>query len=634
MRQGRRSRAAQARLRDELASIAVERRSEIVAACVEKVGAQDAEDMAHEGFVRLLATPGLAGEATASFRGGLSGEWSTRARKECERQQRVWARQHGVDTAGLNPSPAIEPDPASVVADALGGVALWARLRPDQRQIARLRDQGRTTPEIAAALGCSRSWVAKLIADSKERAQRYLRELGAAVVAPWAAARLRLRRRMTVALGDRAPRIWALRELVGLPQAAAASLAAAAVVVTLCPGNARATASTQGAAVAAPRQAGALMTAESAGAVAAATPEAAASRNRPAPTAPSGRSVPPLMDASQLASSRLPQNETPSDTHLTAAAPSPDYERSHVIVALGFGRSCQCAVMYRTADGGRTWDARLAPPGAEQVALPPGYPADSRIFLGTAAAGGDSPYILDTFTGVPRPLATPPGHVAVSAGAASGDGRLFVAARGALWAVSADGLRGSVVLTSPGAADQGQVASAWGEPSAAVYATVPPAPLGSVTGAAPPGLYVCPAVGGAACELRDAAVPAGVGALASAPATPRGPGTLVAAWDGALHASRDGGRTFVSAPPPLRGSVSSLSALSGEVWVVVAAAGQHHLMTYDVGAGSWRDWTAANPALSNDGVVVAISGQVILDALARGVLCTADGGSTWLAQCG
>jgi hypothetical protein len=191
------------------------------------------------------------------------------------------------------------------------------------------------------------------------------------------------------------------------------------------------------------------------------------------------------------------------------------------------------------------------------------------------------------------------------------------------------------MLRYPDAADVAQVTTAT-EGGVAVFATVPVSPGSAIPGTAPPGLYACTLVPGNACELRDSNLPDGVTALATAAPLARRDGILIAVLGGMLRLSYDGGRSFTAAQPvPAAGILSTVSVADGQVWAVAAARDRqtHRVVDFDIASGLWRDVTGAHPALNSDGVVVAVTGQVILDAMASGVLCTANAGASWLSHC-
>jgi len=84
---------------------------------------------------------------------------------------------------------------------------------------------------------------------------------------------------------------------------------------------------------------------------------------------------------------------------------------SAVVVALGEGRSCGCLEVFRSTDGGATWDSAPGPAENAQkprLALAAGYPTDQRIIVDP---GGGRPTEVSPRFGLP--FAAPPGRLAV-----------------------------------------------------------------------------------------------------------------------------------------------------------------------------------------------------------------------------
>jgi hypothetical protein len=331
-----------------------------------------------------------------------------------------------------------------------------------------------------------------------------------------------------------------------------------------------------------------------------------------------------------------PGGETPEDAQLvTAAAPS-DYASSHTIVALGMGHSCDCPVLFRSTDGGATWSASTvaAPPASEQVALPPTYPADPRIFIGTNAQSGGAAYVLASFDSTPTPLVGPPGHIALAAGFDHGDNRVFVAAQGAVFTLMVDATPPTVepILAYPQWAGTASVATPAGLGSAAVMVLAPPGttavsnlPAGETSAAS---VFACSA--GTTCAVRGAAPPQ-ARRLNASPSE----GTSAAWWAQGVSVSRDGGQTFQT--PPFAApvvSVQSVAAVGARVWAIIQHGTTVALVWVSTAGGSWTDVTESDSGLSRSGAIVAIAGGPVLDLLrGRGLRCTTDGGLTWAARC-
>lgn len=513
-------------------------------------------------------------------------------------------------------------DPADIAASRIAVATMLAQLTTRERRVVLLRAAGMTLEEVGDELHRSRSYVVKVIREARRR----LSELGSGVAgglgAWWqrrALGRWRLRR--AAGAGGRATANAALTPLGQI---------AGVVLVVVTSG----VFSTSQVADAWRQDGGGpsvMVTSEHPLSVQPArVASEAARRGAVAPVTPPGGATP----AAVWKPPPLPvvgaRSETPQDTQLVAAAPSPDYSSSHIIVALGFGKTCQCPVLYRTEDGGATWEARGAAPGAEQVVLSADFPHDGRIFLGTNPASGIPPYVVDTFEAVPRPLAAPAGHLALSRGFGSGDDRVLVAGLEAVVAVDVGDGRETVELGYGGAAGAALVATAPAGSGAAAYAWVPSSRVGPAAG----GLYECAEGPLGGCSLINADLPADVNELAGGVAA-EGP-VLVARWDGGLWHSVDGGHRFTAVPAaPAGGAVVGTSLVGGRVWSVIDGAGTsaYWLETYDLGTGGWRSGGRTPSSGSAGDVVVALGGTTILDLLASGLLCSGDGGITWAAHC-
>jgi len=606
--------------------------------------------LAHDGFIRVwLAAsrysmePGEEGrvvdEAGIPLRGGLSGEWKMRTRKERERKKREESRQRGVDPVGLIVgSPGAPRDPEAAVVDPAGAMFLWSRLSAETRLILALRAEGKTLSEIGSVIGVRRWAVWMRLTKAQEVARRYIREVGAAVLAPWPWLRAHSQR-LQGSLVARMPSAWALGELPGLPQCLVSGAAAAVVIAVCCTaavGGADATGRTI-ARHSGDRAVGEAPTPSQAPARVSAPSPFAAWRGGDATQPGAGAPAIGLVDhATSLGAAR---DETPADVHLVSAAAPANYTVSRTIVALGFGAHCQCTVLMTTTDAGVTWQTQQAAYAAEQVVLPPGFPtSDHRIFLGTAASSGIPPYVVNGLDGVPTPLPVPAsGHVVLSEAFDRSDARVFVAGTGAVWTVDMTSRETKAAVAYAGAAATALLATAPPGSDTAVLALIPPAPLTALSGGDAPGLYACPIEGGA-CTLRNRDVPPTTTELVTGSAGgAAASGVTLAVWDGRLHISRDGGASFADALlPPDGARVGYVTAAGGEVWALTTASGvrAHRVMTFDLVTDAWQDVTNAHPTLAGDTMtLVAINAQVILDALATGLLCSNDSGASWRQHC-
>jgi len=331
----------------------------------------------------------------------------------------------------------------------------------------------------------------------------------------------------------------------------------------------------------------------------------------------------------------LPGDETPEDTQLTTAAAAPNYATTHTIVAMGSGGTCKCTVLFRSTDGGATWTPSQAtmPAGAEQLALPPTYPADPRVFIGTSPQSGQSAYVAPGFDDMPVPLPGPAGHLALAAGFDHGDDRAFVAALGVMVSIGVDAtpqsvtpllaypqwLPGTAVVSTPAAGD-----------SAAVVVLAPPDtmaisdPLAGETQA--PAIFACGA--GTSCTRRGTPPP-----QASDLTVAQSGVASAVSWNGGIAVSLDGGDTFsVPALPPGM-TVQSTGATASRIWAVLTH-GAAAVMWLPAGGGRWTDVTTAQNGLARSLRLIAIPQGPILDLLVgKGLRCSADGGTTWSSRC-
>jgi len=606
---------------------------------------EEAYEAAIEAFIRLLEEWPDVGE-------DVLGEWHQRAREECYRLEeraaagrdqpagllisgdagRVWELVGLDDTvASLRRGGPGEQlwdvwrgvvggasDPAEIAVANADAAALVARLTERERSVVLLRASGLTLRDVALELRRSRTYVVKVLGEARRR----LAAVGfgiSAVFAGWWRRRTHDRPRLRQAADVVACTIMEPLGIPGGPLAgmALALLATGTVSATFDPPSA----ASEGSPIAiAAVPARALLTHPS-GAVHDVARPGAVGKAPPLAGAPIvGPEHPPLLVLGG-------HDETPQDTELVAAAPAPDYPRSRTIVALGYGRSCQCTVLYRTRDGGTTWQERDAAPGANQVVLPPDYPADPRIFLGTDAQGGIPPYVVDSFDALPRPLASPAGHVALSGAYAAGDHRIFVATRGAIAIVDVDdGRLENVVLGYGGAATPALVASAGVTPPLAAYVWVPSSRIGPAAS----GLYACTSADGG-CSLVNDSLPGGLTGLEVSNAASGS--VVLGQWSGVLHLSTDAGHTFTATAAPSPGDVMGMSISGGRGWALVSdGASPSRLEALDVATGQWGASLRA-PLSGGRDVIVALGGDYVLALLPAGVLCTGDAGLTWTASC-
>jgi sugar diacid utilization regulator len=343
-----------------------------------------------------------------------------------------------------------------------------------------------------------------------------------------------------------------------------------------------------------------------------------------------------------------PSSETIDDSALYGATPSPNYGATdHTVMAIGRGHRCDCYVVFRSQDGGASWQAAPGPPEGEQIVLPPGYPADPAIFVANNPATQLPDFMSPGFGQSFSPLITPPGWLALPADYDRGNQVVYTSAEGGVWStdlrtqaiqplmVDQPGRFASIAAPPPGQPSSlfilaSPTATAVGVPRQ------PPDPVATAEGA----LQMLGCAGLSGCDT------------ASRPALGTGPFELaLSASFGRDHAmvaygnysaliSEDAGRSY----SPLGSSfgsrqILSMALASGEgdrPYVYALVADGQHAIVYRrrVGEGSWEP-TGALPASAKDssGPLLALSERRLIRILGDGLICTADGGISWRATC-
>jgi DNA-directed RNA polymerase specialized sigma24 family protein len=335
--------------------------------------------------------------------------------------------------------------------------------------------------------------------------------------------------------------------------------------------------------------------------------------------------------------------ETPEDSSIYSAAAAPRDSGGGRVVALGLGHACFCLVLFESADAGRSWRAAPGPAlnvtfGSPQVTLPPAYPDDPRIFVGTPWDTAIPDTVAARFGGSFQPLSVsgyitiPPsfeqnGTILVTEMAAVVEVRLQPAFAGPL--VFQPPMTGSLAIASPRV----------GEDMAYVVAqsVVPSRALDTSTAQPSPRtlLYRCAST---ICTALSTPPIAAVQQLALSPrfASDR---TLALAGNHDVLLSRDGGASFTALPDP--GAVVTAIDVAGDsqgpvVWatLVDAPSSRTGVARWDSTSGwvsvipfqaesSWGGWV--HPLLLDTAHVVVQTGDSLL--------CTADAGRTWAARC-
>jgi RNA polymerase sigma factor (sigma-70 family) len=361
----------------------------------------------------------------------------------------------------------------------------------------------------------------------------------------------------------------------------------------------------------------------------------ASSPRTPQRGAPSTRSTLPLAPATA---------ETPEDTTISSATPSPNYASDHTIIALGYGHACQCNVLLRSTDGGASWTAKAGPPRGDELVLPPDYPHDSRIFVGYAEqVMGATDYWAAKFGDLFQSLPLPGGGLALAAGFDSGDPRIIASAYDDLWSLQwGSGAPTPLVVDASGVGAP-SVAAPVGDVATGVLAMTSPNAVtpGTVTSAidTSPGLklWACPPA--ESCHVTgDVALPTGARLTASPEYA--GDKTLLAYTTDQALLSSDGGAFEATTLPQShayidRAALGFAESGSVPVWMLIDQANRFELEFESSPSGPWRSLDINLPqSTSGIGYIVPVGPQrVIYTSPATGFLCTADDGLSWSTRC-
>jgi DNA-directed RNA polymerase specialized sigma24 family protein len=338
--------------------------------------------------------------------------------------------------------------------------------------------------------------------------------------------------------------------------------------------------------------------------------------------------------------------ETPEDVRVTTAATPPRAADAGppAIVAVGTGQTCQCQVLLQSLDGGTTWTATAGPPVVfNQLVLPPAYPGDPRIFGSNGS--GLPPYQAARFGAPFQPLPLPVGRVAVSADFDAGDPRVFVSNTTGVWSLN---LAASTTPAAPHLEIE-TLTTTSASGFVAALATPPATPGGPALlawtpgPAAAPGSLEAPTLGPTlmACPAKGLCTP-----LSGIPGLPQflsvgadAPDTVVAyAWSStSIYVSRDGGRSFMTAPLPAPGDLTLSVAVigsAGEVWGSFTSSRGSAVARLGH-AGGWIDATRGDALLrSRPGSLVPVDSRRIVEALqGAGYRCTTIDGTSWTPRC-
>ncbi len=360
-----------------------------------------------------------------------------------------------------------------------------------------------------------------------------------------------------------------------------------------------------------------------------------------------GGSAPPASAAAGLPAVLVSAaSETPEDTQIYTATPSPSYPQDHTILALGRGQSCACNVLLRSTDGGATWTSTAGVASGDQLVLPPDYPRDPRLFVGYAHQAPDlnnwwAPSFGDSFRALPGPA----GSIALPAGFDSGDPRVIVSALSGIWSVDmatqvahplvVETSRNSVpaVATPVGAGGTGVLAMTSSQAVAPGTIASLVAPSQART------LWACPP--GTPCRAQSTVPVDSDARLTVSPAYAIDNTLLAYTWTTGAVLSRDGGSSFtpVQLPPDAgRVNFATFGDPAGDatpMWMVVQHSNGFALEFSPNLNGAWHEVDhGLRQITGGTGYVVALAPhRVLYLSTTTGMLCTVDDGGTWSPRC-
>jgi RNA polymerase sigma factor (sigma-70 family) len=338
-------------------------------------------------------------------------------------------------------------------------------------------------------------------------------------------------------------------------------------------------------------------------------------------------------------------SETPEDTVIYTATPSPNYDSDHTIVGLGHGDSCACNVLMRSTDGGATWTFREGAPGGDELVLPPDYPRDGSIFIGHASspAPGSSNWWAKDFGAAFSPLAGPPGSIALSAAFDSGDPRILISTTSGVWSYNVGTLVLQPLVVEPRKGVTPALATPLGSLSTGVFAmtssqAVTPDTIGNaVTPSNGMTLWACPP--GRSCT-DVASVPVLPGSSLALSPGYLADSTLIAyALDKAML-SQDGGGSFSPLSlPPGTSSFAAVALAPGadapSLWVLAQRGTAAALEFAPRPGGSWHEVDDGLAQITSHGgrIVPLDAHRVVFLSMGGGFVCTVDDGGTWSPRC-
>lgn len=301
-----------------------------------------------------------------------------------------------------------------------------------------------------------------------------------------------------------------------------------------------------------------------------------------------------------------------------------------VVLAAGVSETEGWAALYRSSDGGHSWQ-RLEAAGLTggRLLLPPSYPADPTILAVTE----DGPlWRSDDHGRFFRPVATVLGTAAsLVPGYGPGNRRVLLATP-ALVEYDVEGDRLGAPGVGPEVGDIGGLAPTAQFPSASAVLVGghprSPASVGTVFRCGPLTLDVCERT-----ALAGSAAAPGVHVSASTP------GLVIAHAVQMLYRSTDSGVTFSSVPLPAGFKVETVvDGAPGELLLAgtkPAGSPGSGVMRSTDGGLTWAPLGTTTALARGAKTVIRLASGRILAATnpSGGLLCSADNGATWAPRC-
>jgi RNA polymerase sigma-70 factor (ECF subfamily) len=524
------------------------------------------------------------------------------------------------------------PETTTIDRDQLN--AAWKRFSPRERELIGRRFAGFSYEEIAGHLDMTTGALNVALARARKRARQY-----ASMTVKGALAIFSLRR-----IVGRSSRSGAAPGL--MPSALLAATTVTCMVIGGAGGSWLAGRPHAGAAVSTPtRLQGAVPGPSWPGggtSVMGTTAVSSAGRTAAAGTVSTPR---PTATVADVTSSVLSpgQNATQQDAFFTSLTPSPGYQQDHTVfgsgnLVNGCGRPT-CPVIFRTQDGGATWQ-RVSASGflGGSLLLPPAYPADPTIF----AAGPAGLQRSDDGGGNFRTVVPGPAPAAIDPTSTAGAVRVLVAAQiPVIYAADTGALSAGPALPAGVTAP---VSVAFGKDGEILLAADQPDPTAAEQ---QDGVLVrCPVGGSCTSVMAVAGQPVlNISVMAKAAG-----GDLVLAWSNDMLAvSRDAGASFqrVAVPSGLPIVTVALAPERSPSDRVVLAQQAAAAATSSGHLAQSTDEGASFTGLSPQGLQVeAVAAMVLLPdgrefaalkALAAGdgfgIRCSADSGAHWSDSC-